>query len=424
MLRQLGLGAPIPWCIYGDFNDMLYASDKNGNHPHPQNLLDGFKTTIEEIGLSELDLTGGEYTWEKSKGSSNWVRERLDRAFANYDWWQKFPLCKLSVTHTIYSDHDPIIMELFDTSYSRKQFRFKFENVWLKEPGFQDEVAGYWQGISTTLLLPKLLSVSSFMAKWGRNFFHKFRDKVKKKKELLNILVDRTDEKGIRSYFNVQNQLDELLKQEEVYWQQRAKAFWLTNGDTNSKFFHAFASARKKANRIDQLRNVRDELTSSHEEMCEMVVEYYQNVFAGGEDNNNLEHDQLGSGIVTDEQNVMLTKDMEFEEFTNTVKQMHPNKMAGPDGLNPAFFQHFWGLLGREIYKSCKGWLQNYSFPPDLNSTTLVHIPKKDSVERLTDVRPIALCNVLYKILEKVLANRLKAILPVTISEFQSAFVP
>lgn len=50
-------------------------------------------------------------------------------------------------------------------------------------------------------MLLKLLSVSSFMSKWGRNFFHKFRDKVKASKETLNALVDRSDETEIKQYF-------------------------------------------------------------------------------------------------------------------------------------------------------------------------------------------------------------------------------
>lgn len=424
MLRQLARVDPLPWCIFGDFNDMLFASDKSGKHPHPQNLLDGFRSVIEDCELTEVELTGGEFTWEKSKGTPNWVRERLDRAFAENNWWQKFPLCKLTVTHTIYSDHDPIILELLDMSYSRKQFRFRFENIWLKEPSFHEEVSSYWQGIPTIFLLPKLISVSSFMAKWGRNFFHKFRDKVKKQKEILNALVNRSDEEGIRCYFTEKNRLDVLLKDEEFYWQQRAKAFWLSEGDTNSKFFHAYASARKKANRIHNLRNDQNEITGNHDEMCKMAEEYFQNVFAGGVGDNNFDQGYSGNGVITNEQNAMLTRELDFEEFSVAIKQMHPNKSAGPDGLNPAFFQHFWGLLGREVFDSCKSWLRECSFPPGLNNTTLVLIPKKENVESLSDVRPIALCNVLYKLLAKVLANRLKRILPVTISEQQSAFVP
>lgn len=47
--------------------------------------------------MTELDLMGGSFTWEKSRGSKDWVRERLDRAFASTSWWQLFPLCKLKV---------------------------------------------------------------------------------------------------------------------------------------------------------------------------------------------------------------------------------------------------------------------------------------------------------------------------------------
>ncbi|XP_074322706.1 uncharacterized protein LOC141659680 [Apium graveolens] len=280
MLRQLAQVDSIPWCIFGNFNDLLFAKDKSGKHPHPQNLLDGFQATTEDCNLTELELKGGEFTWEKSKGSTNWVRERLDRAFATNDWWQKFPLCKISVTHTIYSDHDPIILDLFDTSCSRKQFRFRFKNVWLKESFFHDEVSNFWCGTPTTQLLPKLIYVSTFMAKQERNYFHKFRDKVKKLKEVLNGLVNKIDEDGIRIYFIEKERLNELIKQEGIYWQQRAKASWLAEGDTNSKFFHAQTSARKKANRIAYLKNDQNVIVDNHDEMCSLAVEYFKSAFS------------------------------------------------------------------------------------------------------------------------------------------------
>lgn len=72
-----------PWCIFGDFNDMLNTYDKQGKHPHPPSLLEGFRSAIEDCNLKELKLTNGAFTWEKSKGSQAWVRECLDRAFAN-----------------------------------------------------------------------------------------------------------------------------------------------------------------------------------------------------------------------------------------------------------------------------------------------------------------------------------------------------
>lgn len=79
--------------------------------------------------------------------------------------------------------------------------------------------------------------------------------------------------------------------------------------------------------------------------------------------------------------------------------------------------------MGLEVFNCCKHWLETNSFPQELNSTNVVLIPKKENAVRMRDLRPIALCNVLYKILAKVLANRIRNVLPDIISENQSAFV-
>ena len=64
LIRRLANISNVPWCIWGDFNDLQFASDKKGTIAHPQYLLDGFQNVIEECQLSEISLRGGKFTWE------------------------------------------------------------------------------------------------------------------------------------------------------------------------------------------------------------------------------------------------------------------------------------------------------------------------------------------------------------------------
>ncbi|XP_071721951.1 uncharacterized protein [Rutidosis leptorrhynchoides] len=81
-------------------------------------------------------------------------------------------------------------------------------------------------------------------------------------------------------------------------------------------------------------------------------------------------------------------------------------------------------VVSRDVVRSCQQWLRQWRLPKNINATFLVLIGKIDKPVNMKDFRPIALCNVLYKILSKVLANRLKSILPLIVSPSQSAFVP
>ncbi|XP_024044748.1 uncharacterized protein LOC112100221 [Citrus clementina] len=90
---------------------------------------------------------------------------------------------------------------------------------------------------------------------------------------------------------------------------------------------------------------------------------------------------------------------------------MHPDKSSGPDGMNPAFYQKFWNLIGQDVTDACLYFISIHTFPDELNDTLIVLISKKLQPETLTDMRPIALCNVLYKIVAKMLANRMKLVL-------------
>ena len=97
--------------------------------------------------------------------------------------------------------------------------------------------------------------------------------------------------------------------------------------------------------------------------------------------------------------------------------------MSRPDGFNPGFYQHFWEVYNPDIFKECVAWLGNEQFRASLNATNIALIPKGTEQRTMKDWRPIALCNVLYKVLLKVLANKLKTVLDKCISNNQSTFV-
>lgn len=138
------------------------------------------------------------FTWEKGRGTNDWVQGKLDRAFATRDWWVKFPLCKLSVLTAPVSDHEPIFLELIEVTITKRAFKFKFENTWLKEPSFIKDVTDHWEKIHCANLLPKLISVSKYIEKWGRNFFNKFKEKLRKQKIILDGLKNISDDHSVR----------------------------------------------------------------------------------------------------------------------------------------------------------------------------------------------------------------------------------
>ena len=103
---------------------------------------------------------------------------------------------------------------------------------------------------------------------------------------------------------------------------------------------------------------------------------------------------------------------------------MHPTKSPGPDGMSPIFFKNYWDIVGVKVINCVLNALNSGIMPWGINDTYICLIPKVKSPQKITEFRPISLCNVIYKIMSKILANRLKRIPPVVIDDSQSAFIP
>lgn len=116
-------------------------------------------------------------------------------------------------------------------------------------------------------------------------------------------------------------------------------------------------------------------------------------------------------------------KQVNTEEVKATVFSMHPEKAACVDGFSLGFYQKYLEILGSAVTEACIMCNGKMRLPEGLNDAMLVLLPNKKDPDKLTELHPISLCNMAYKVKAKFMANRLKYVLSDVISENQNAFV-
>lgn len=127
--------------------------------------------------------------------------------------------------------------------------------------------------------------------------------------------------------------------------------------------------------------------------------------------------------VISEDLNKKLTLPFTQEEVEKAVFNMGKDKAPGLDGFPPCFFQEFWEIIKEDLMLTLNEFWSKRTILKEWQATFLALIPKKEGVEVMEDFRPISLCNVKYKILSKVLANRLRETLPGIISPNQDGFV-
>ncbi|KAL9665459.1 hypothetical protein QQ045_020879 [Rhodiola kirilowii] len=412
----------------GDFNEILDHADVSKTTSWRSNLINQFRSVVQECGLFDLGFKGSKFTYSNRRMGSEETKCRLDRVLATAEWRRLFPYAKVVHLTTFHSDHVPLQLCLSDRVGKPKGL-FRYEVMWSRDPRFAELIREQWSSLNHCVnIVEKLESLKGPISRWNRKVFGNVHTRLKNIRQELERVrqLPRTVDTVSKEADLVHN-MDEWCLREELMWQQRSRVLWLKEGDNNTRFFHQKATARRRTNLIAHLRNSSGFLCDDSSSIKQVAVDYFQNIFKA---TNHLPNEAMSSLIdvvprkITDAHNAILTEPYSEREIFTALSQISPSKAPGLDGFPADFFQKYWNVVKTDFLASCLAVLNDGIIPPNFNDTLIVLIPKqKNQVERMEDLRPISLTKVIARVAAKAMVNRLQRILTEVISLEQTAFL-
>ena len=248
------------WLITGDFNLIYRAADKNNMNLSPR-LMRHFREALDECDLSEISLQNRKFTWSNERQRP--TMSRLDRFFCNAEWDATFSNHILNAFSTSLSDHCPLLLS--NQSGPRRPSSFKFENYWVKLPGFKDVVRTAWDTPTDHhepfhVLCHKLHSTSQKLKAWSKEINSDAKKLFFMAQEII-LRLDIAQEN--RSLTAAELLLRAKLKKrilglaviERARCKQASRLSSIKLGDANTKYFHHKVNARRRKNHIQRLRH-------------------------------------------------------------------------------------------------------------------------------------------------------------------------
>ena len=430
-LTRYGLSRSEPWFIIGDLNEITGNHEKDGGSIRSADSFIPFNNMIRNSGLLEFPARGNKMSWQGRRGKGKGavlVKCRLDRALANEEWHTLFPCSFTEYLRMVASDHRPVVAYLED-KIPRRKGQFRFDKRWIGQEGLMESIIMGWLDHSeggveggTESIVARISNCRHEIAKWRKNNPLYGNEKINDLQQALEeVQTDNT--RSQEDILEVSRKLQDAYKDEEEYWHQKSRNMWYSSGDLNTKFYHALTKQRRVRNRIVGLHDEDGTWITGDKGVEKVAIDYFDKLFTTTSPSNfNSFLAEVTPGI-TPQMNQRLLRLATKEEVKEALFMMHLEKAPGPDGMTALFFQHSWHIIKNDLVEMVNNFLVTEKMDTRLNITNICMIPKTERPTRMTELRPISLCNVGYKIISKVLCQRLKIYLPLLISETQSAFV-
>lgn len=194
---------------------------------------------------------------------------------------------------------------------------------------------------------------------------------------------------------------------QESIMQKKSRVQWLRLGDSNSSYFHACLKNRQAQNTIRKLVNAAGDLLQTPAEVESEIIEFYKDLLGKSAATLPAVNTQIMKEGYNKQQQLALIKPVSCDEVKLAISSINDTKAPGSDGFKVVFYKRAWNIIGEDIIQAVIDTFKKAEMFQPINCTSITLVPKVRNPATIKELRPISCCNVLYKIISKVLTARL-----------------
>ena len=388
--------------------------------------------------FKDLGEDGRDITWSNRQEGERAIFKRLDRLYLvnvpEDGRGVKFRVFKDKVL----SDHYPIWGEIGSLEgESKKVGRFRIDPKWLEMSNIQNSIKVAWD-------LDKGIAKHDVFKRWGDKVnrvkkimqelsIFRVRKEAKERSRRLKIIrelrdrlvLDSNDKDSRLELRRVVAEEERFQVLEALRIRRFSRFHWVKEGDLPTKFFFNFLKNRQPSSKIRVLDNGRGEELVEEEEIRSEFFNFFANLYKS-EDRGRSVRDYLEEVIVNKlsiEERNSIEREVETQEIEAVVSRLAKGKSPGLDGIPNEFYHKCWESIKSDLRELISAIFANGGLKREFNQSLIVFIPKSHNSRTVRDFRPISLLGGVYKIIAKILANRIRPLIPKLVHSSQAGFV-